>query len=66
MMKRPLRLSVLVAGMALISAGVLFTACNKNDNGNNGGSDAAGLMAFNLAPDQPAVSLALSGNIITN
>lgn len=64
-MKRPLRLSVL-AGMALIGAGVLLTACNKNDNGNNGGSDAAGLMAFNLAPDQPAVSLALSGNIITN
>ncbi|MFT3675027.1 MAG: DUF4397 domain-containing protein [Chitinophagaceae bacterium] len=66
MMKRPLRLSVLMAGMALISAGVLLTACSKNDNGNNGGSDAAGLMAFNLAPDQPAVSLALSGNIITS
>lgn len=65
-MKKSFRLSILTAGIALISVGILLTACSKNNKGNNGGSDAAGLMAFNLAPDQPAVSLALSGNIITN
>lgn len=46
-------------------AGVLFTACLKDkDNGNND-IPAAGLMAFNLAPDQQSVVITLSGNTLT-
>lgn len=47
----------------IVASGVLITACNKSDN-DNIDIPAAGLMAFNLAPDQPAVGIALSGNSI--
>ncbi len=50
----------------LLLGGILFTiafisACNDDDN-NPIQPDVAGLMAFNLAPDQPAIGVALSGN----
>jgi hypothetical protein len=55
---------VIVPVFAIAAAGVLFTAClkNKNDNSN---TPAAGLMAFNLAPDQQSVVITLSGNTLT-
>ena len=46
---------------------VLLAACSKFDNDdNNNNSSAAGLMSFNLAPDQSAVGVALSGSNLTN
>jgi Domain of unknown function (DUF4397) len=55
---------VVVPVFAVVAAGILFTAClkNKNDNAN---VPAAGVMAFNLAPDQESVVITLSGNSIT-
>lgn len=50
----------------LIVAGTVLTACNKFDNDDNINSEVAGLMAFNLAPDQSAVTVALSGSALTN
>ncbi len=46
-------------------AGILFVACDKNNDNNNNNTSVSGLMAFNLAPDK-AVSITLSGNPITN
>jgi hypothetical protein len=50
--------------LAIAAAGILFTSClkNKDDNGN---IPSAGLMAFNLAPDQQSVVVTLDGNILT-
>ena len=53
--------TLFMAGLLAITA--LFTACKKNE------SDViqqpvAGLMAFNLVPDLPAVAITLSGNLI--
>lgn len=42
---------------------ILLTACSKDDNDIDQ-TPVSGLMAFNLAPDQPAVSITLSGNLI--
>lgn len=45
----------------------LLASCSKFDNDdNNNNSDAAGLMSFNLAPDQNAIGIALSGSNLTN
>lgn len=49
--------------MAIVAAGVLFTSCLKHNNDDD--IPAAGLMAFNLAPDQQSVVVALSGNSLT-
>lgn len=57
-----LRRSILMIAGALFIA-VLFTACKK-DNNDIVQTPVSGLMAFNLAPDQPAVRVALSGNLI--
>jgi hypothetical protein len=46
-------------------AGVLFTACLKDKDNDNNDIPAAGLMAFNLAPDQQSVVITLSGNTLT-
>ena len=59
-----LRRSV-VPVFAIVAAGVLFTACLKNKDNNNSDIPAAGLMAFNLAPDQQSVVITLSGNTLT-
>ncbi|MEO5893091.1 MAG: DUF4397 domain-containing protein [Ferruginibacter sp.] len=57
--RRGMFVAVGIAAMAL-----LFSACKKSlDVGNN--TPVAGLMAFNLAPDKPAIGIALSGNSIT-
>lgn len=42
---------------------IFFASCTKTDNDNNN-IPAAGLMAFNLATDQPATNIALSGNLL--
>lgn len=55
----------LVPVMGVIAVAVLFTACLK-DKDNPTDIPAAGLMAFNLAPDQESVVIALSGNWLTN
>lgn len=54
----------LIPVIAVVSAGVLFTACLK-DKDNGPDIPAAGLMAFNLAPDQSALVIRLSGNSLT-
>jgi hypothetical protein len=54
----------LVPVMGVMTAAVLFTACLK-DKDNDTDIPAAGLMAFNLAPDQESVVIALSGNWLT-
>ena len=54
----------IVPVFAIAASGVLFTACLKNKD-NNSNIPAAGLMAFNLAPDQQSVVITLSGNTLT-
>lgn len=54
----------LVPVLGLVTTAVLFTACLK-DNDEHVDIPAAGLMAFNLAPDQESVVIALSGNWLT-
>ncbi|WP_315814749.1 DUF4397 domain-containing protein [Paraflavitalea speifideaquila] len=51
--------------IAVVSAGVLFTACLKDKDNDGSGIPAAGLMTFNLAPDQPTLMVRLSGNNLT-
>lgn len=52
--------------VAVVVAGVLFSACLKDNDGDNSQIPAAGLMAFNLAPDQQSLVIRLSGNSLTN
>lgn len=52
------------AGLAIMAAAVLFTACSKNKN-DDVDIPAAGLMAVNLSPDQQSVVVTLSGNLLT-
>jgi Domain of unknown function (DUF4397) len=61
------RTHLFLAGGVLMG-GLLLSACNKlhDDNNGNGNTPASGLMAFNLAPDKPAVQVALSGSALTN
>lgn len=56
--------NVLFLMLLLVSTSLLFTACNKNDK-NIIPPDAAGIMGFNLAPDQNNVGFSISGNIFT-
>lgn len=62
--KISLRRGISVLASALV-VGVLFTACKK-DNDDLAPNPVAALMAFNLVPDQQAVDIALSGNLIGN
>lgn len=48
------------------TAATVFVSCSKNLDDNNHDQPAAGLMAFNLAPDQSALVLTLNNNNITN
>jgi hypothetical protein len=53
------------AVVGILTATLLFSSCSKlNDNDNNN-TPTAGVMAFNLASDIPQVSVALSGNLLT-
>lgn len=54
----------LMVGLAL-AAVTVFTACKK-DKVEIPDIPAAGLMAFNLAPDQQSVIFTLSGNVLNN
>lgn len=51
--------------LAVVSSGVLFTACLKDDDYNNPDIPAASLLSFNLAPDQSGMVIRLSGNSLT-
>jgi hypothetical protein len=59
------RRSLLIAGSVLLG-GIALTACNKSNFDNDNNSQAAGLMAFNLAPDKSSVGVSLSGSNLTN
>lgn len=50
---------------SFLAIGVLLASCNKKDAVGTA-FPAAGLMAFNLAPDKDAVGFALSGNVLNN
>lgn len=56
------RLSV---ALILFSLPVIFAACMKKDQAEIPDVPAAGLMAFNLAPDQQSIVIQLSGNSLT-
>lgn len=62
-----LRMSLIPVG-GLFALAILVSACSKFDNDNNTGTTTpvAGLMSFNLAPDQPSVGVALGTNSVTN
>lgn len=51
--------------LGILLAAFLFTSCKK-DEPEFVRTPAAGLVAFNLAPDQPAVGFTLSGNNFAN
>jgi len=56
---------ILFSFSLVAAAGILFTACKK-DNGSNVPNTVSGLMAFNLAPDVSSLGISLSGNKLTN
>lgn len=56
----------LVPASGLLAVAILFSACSKFDDDDNANTPVAGLMSFNLAPDQAAVGIALGGNNLTN
>jgi len=53
-----------LAGIVLLS--LLLWSCSKFSDDNNNDTPAAGLMSFNLVPDQSGVYIALSGNNLSN
>jgi hypothetical protein len=61
MNKFPLRQLAIVTMLA-----VLFAACKKDNDIPQPAVPVAGLMAFNLAPDQPTVGFALGGSNLGN
>jgi hypothetical protein len=58
--------SGLLAATVIVTGSLLFVACNKNDDNDNPDVQVAGLMAFNMSPDQSSVGFAIGGNNITN
>src|SRR5664279_6459489 len=58
------RLSILIPLGALLLMSICFSACKKTVN-NNTHVPAAGLMAFNLAPDSISVGFSVGGNKLT-
>lgn len=49
----------------VVVSGLFLASCLKNNNGDYQNIPAAGLMAFNLAPDQQSLLIQLSGNTLT-
>jgi Domain of unknown function (DUF4397) len=54
--------SIALGSIAMLS--MFLTSCLKDKDVDNNQTSAAGLMAFNLVPDQQAVQVALSGNLV--
>jgi len=50
----------------IVSLSLLLWSCTKFNDDNNNNTSAAGLMSFNLAPDQSGVYITLSGNNLNN
>ncbi len=66
-MKSLFSLRRFIAGLTgIVSLSLLLWSCTKFDDDNNNSTPAAGLMSFNLAPDQPGVYIRLSGNNLNN
>jgi len=63
MVKKFLSRRNLSIAVSVLAVAVLFTAFKKKKD-DLVQPPASGLMAFNLAPDQPAVNIALSGNLL--
>lgn len=53
----------LMVTASVLSIAILFSACKKDKNDVPQQNQVSALMAFNLAPDQPAVSVGLSSNL---
>lgn len=53
--------AALVIFASLVAGGLFFTACKKSNN-DGVNIPVAALMAFNLAPDKPAIGINLSGS----
>lgn len=64
-MKRAFSMRAILATGVLFSV-IVFSSCLKSNNNDSPGTPAAGLMAFNLSPDKPAIGIALSGSNLTN
>lgn len=54
------------AMLLLLASGVIFSSCNKMNDGENNNTAVAGVMGFNMAPDQAAIAITIDGNSITN
>lgn len=66
-MKKPFSFSKLrLAFGGVLALSVFMTSCLKDNDNDIPQADAAGLMAFNLATDQNAVGVSISGNVLTN
>jgi hypothetical protein len=66
-MKSLFSLRRFIAGLTgIVSLSLLLWSCAKFDDDNNNNTPAAGLMSFNLAPDQSGVYIRLSGNNLNN
>jgi hypothetical protein len=63
MIRKFLSRRVLLALGSILAVSLIFSACKKN-NDEVTQTPVAGLMAFNLAPDQPGVYVSLSGNLL--
>lgn len=62
MIRKFLSRKSILAVVSMLSIAVLFSACKK-DKGDVVQTPVSALMAFNLATDQPLVSVGLSGNL---
>jgi hypothetical protein len=54
-----------LSALLLIAAITFFAACNKDSSDNPNNNNYAGILAFNLAPDKPAVGFSVSGKSFT-
>ena len=54
----------IVSVLAIATASLLFSACLKDKDNDTADMPAAGLMSFNLAPDQESVVITLSNNTL--
>ena len=57
---------IVVGVMGIAAFGFLISSCTKFNDDNNNSIPAAGLMSFNLAPDQAGIYITLSGNNLSN
>lgn len=62
-MKSPFSIRKFIVGLTgIVVLSFLLWSCSKFDDDDNYNTPSAGLMSFNLAPDQPGIYITLSGN----